>query len=154
MENVQQPQSELFNELRENLYEQPATGGQRFLNYIIDIIFFYIVVIAITTIALLVIGDDALNENSSGISSLFEYLMSYTIYVGLYTFFETTTKGRTIGKMVTKTRAVRIDGSILTFYDALKRSLVRIIPIDAFSALAGSPWHDRWTDTKVIRENY
>jgi uncharacterized RDD family membrane protein YckC len=154
MESTQQPHSELLEELRENLYEQPATGGQRFLNYIIDIIFFYIVVIALTTIALLVIGDDALNENSSGISSLIEYLISYTIYVGLYTFFETTTKGRTIGKMVTKTRAVRIDGSILTFYDALKRSLVRIIPIDAFSALAGSPWHDRWTDTKVIRENY
>ena len=154
MENEQQPQSELFNELKENLYEQPATGGQRFLNYIIDIIFFYVVVIAFTTIAVLIIGDDALNENSSGISVLLEYLISYTIYVGLYTFFETTTKGRTIGKMVTKTRAVRIDGTILTFYDALKRSLVRIIPIDAFSALAGSPWHDRWTDTKVIRENY
>ena len=154
MESIPKPPSELLAELRENLYEQPATGGQRFLNYIIDIIFFYIVVIAFTTIALLVIGDDALNENSSGISSLTEYLISYTIYVGLYTFFETTTKGRTIGKMVTKTRAVRMDGSILTFYDALKRSLVRIIPIDAFSALAGSPWHDRWTDTKVIKENY
>ena len=154
MENVQQPQSELFNELKETLYEQPASGGQRFLNYIIDIIFFYVVVIALTTIAVLIIGDDVLNENSSGISSLFEYLISYTIYVGLYTFFETTTRGRTIGKMVTKTRAVKIDGGTLSFNDALKRSLVRIIPIDAFSALAGSPWHDRWTDTKVIKENY
>ena len=154
MENVQQPQSELFNELKETLYEQPATGGQRFLNYIIDIIFFYVVVIALTTIAVLIIGDDVLNENSSGISSLLEYLISYTIYVGLYTFFETTTRGRTIGKMVTKTRAVKMDGGTLSFNDALKRSLVRIIPIDAFSALAGSPWHDRWTDTKVIKENY
>jgi uncharacterized RDD family membrane protein YckC len=154
MEYPQQSGSELLGELKEALYEQPATGGQRFLNYIIDIIFFYIVVIAFTTIAMLIIGDEVLNENSTGIPALLEYLISYTIYVGLYTFFETTTKGRTIGKMVTKTRAVRLDGSILTFYDALKRSLVRIIPIDAFSALAGSPWHDRWTDTKVIKENY
>ena len=71
MENVQQPQSELFNELKETLYEQPASGCNDFLNYIIDIIFFYIIVIALTTIAVLIIGDDVLNENSSGISSLF-----------------------------------------------------------------------------------
>ncbi len=85
-------------------------------------------------------------------NTLLQYLISYTIYVAYYAFFETLTKGRTIGKMVTKTRAVRLDGTPINFNDALKRSLVRIIPIEAFSAFGGNPWHDRWTNTKVIRD--
>ena len=154
MEISQQPHSELLAELRETLYEQPASVGQRFLNYVIDIIFFYIIVIALTAIAALTFGEFILDEgNSTGMPALLQYVISYTIYVATYTFFETVTRGRTIGKMVTKTRAVRLDGSAISLHDALKRSLVRIIPIEAFSALGGNPWHDSWTDTKVIREN-
>jgi uncharacterized RDD family membrane protein YckC len=153
MEISQQPHSELLAELSESLYEQPASVGQRFLNYLIDIIFFYIIVIALTAVAVISFGEFILQEdNSTGMSALLQYLISYTIYVATYTFFETVTNGRTIGKMVTKTRAVKLDGSAISFNDALKRSLVRIIPVEAFSAFGGNPWHDRWTDTKVIRE--
>jgi len=131
----QQSGSELLAELKETLYEQPATVGQRFLNYIIDIFFFYVILIALAAIAGLVLGS-VIGENETlfGMSLMLQYLLIYTVLVATYTFFEAITKGRTIGKMVTKTRAVRSDGTPLTFNDALKRSLVRIIPFEPLSA--------------------
>ena len=154
MEYPQQSGSELLAELKETLYEQPATVGQRFLNYIIDIFFFYVILIALAAIAGLVLGS-VIGENETlfGMSLMLQYLLIYTVLVATYTFFEAVAKGRTIGKMVTKTRAVRSDGTPLTFNDALKRSLVRIIPFEPLSAFGGHPWHDNWTNTKVIKDN-
>jgi uncharacterized RDD family membrane protein YckC len=154
MEYPQQTGSELLAELKETLYEQPATVGQRFLNYMIDLFFFYVIIIALSAIAGMVLGSIiAENETLFGMSLLLQYLLIYTVLVATYTFFETITKGRTIGKMVTKTRAVRSDGTPLTFNDALMRSLVRIIPFEPLSAFGGHPWHDNWTNTKVIKDN-
>ncbi len=154
MENIDTPQSELYTELKQTLYEQPATVGQRFLNYLIDIFFYYVIIIALSAIAGIFLSDDNIDSATLfGMSLMLQYLMIYTILVAMYTFFETVTKGRTIGKMVTKTRAVRLDGSTLSFNDALKRSLIRIIPFEPLSAFGGNPWHDKWSDTKVIKEN-
>jgi uncharacterized RDD family membrane protein YckC len=153
MDYTQQPHSELLTELKENLYEQPATVGQRFLNYLIDVFFFYVIIIALSAIAGLLIGFGYIEGNAVfGISVLLEYLLIYTVLIAMYTFFETVAKGRTIGKMVTKTRAVKSDGSALTFNDALKRSLIRIIPFEPLTAFGGNPWHDKWTETKVIKD--
>jgi uncharacterized RDD family membrane protein YckC len=60
-------------------------------------------------------------------------------------------RGYTLGKFITGTRAIRDDDDELTFKDALLRSLCRIVPLEVFSALAGFPWHDRWTKTKVVK---
>ena len=154
MEYPQQSDSELFATLKENLYERPAVVGQRFLNYLIDLVFLYLVVIVIAAIYGVVAVSAAIDiENLSGPGVMLEYLLIYSSYVTIYTFFETITKGKTIGKMITKTRAVRTDGSPISFNDALKRSLIRIIPFESLSTFGGNPWHDRWSDTKVIREN-
>jgi len=154
MENLTIPQSELFAELRENLYEQPATVGQRFINYLIDIFIFYLVIFVLGAVAGLMLGDvEAEGETLFGMPVLIEYLLIYALLIGLYTFLETATKGRSIGKIITKTRAIREDGSNVNFNDALKRSLIRCIPFEQFSAFGGRPWHDRWSNTKVIREN-
>jgi len=154
MENLAIPQSELFAELRENLYEQPATVGQRFMNYLIDVFIFYLVLFMLGAVAGLFLGDAfAEGETLFGMPLLLQYLFIYILLIGLYTFLETVTKGRTIGKMVTKTRAIREDGANVNFNDALKRSLIRCIPFEQFSAFGGRPWHDRWSNTKVIREN-
>ena len=154
MENLAIPQSELFAELKENLYEQPATVGQRFINYLIDIFIFYLAIIVLAAIAAFIVGDIDVEEGTLfGMPVLVQYLMTYTLLVGLYTFLETVTKGRTIGKMVTKTRAITAEGSTISFSDAFKRSLIRCIPFEQFSAFGARPWHDRWSNTKVIREN-
>jgi uncharacterized RDD family membrane protein YckC len=150
---TQQPHSELLAELKENLYEEPATVAQRFLNYLIDILFFYVIIIALSAIAGFIIGMGFIEGDTLfGMSVMLEYLLIYSVFVAMYAFFETVARGRTIGKMVTKTRAIKTDGSPLTFNDALKRSLIRIVPFEPFTAFGGNPWHDKWTGTKVIKD--
>ena len=63
-------------------------------------------------------------------------------------------KGKTIGKFLTKTRAVNVDGSPISIKTAFARGFIRAIPINLLSALtpACNPWHDKWTNTTVIME--
>lgn len=63
-------------------------------------------------------------------------------------------KGKSIGKFITGTRAVNQDGSQISVRTALMRSLIRMVPFEAFSALGtpSFPWHDKWTSTYVIDE--
>jgi uncharacterized RDD family membrane protein YckC len=65
---------------------------------------------------------------------------------------EGSAKGKTLGKLITGTRALKMDGGNLTWKVAFMRSLCRIVPFEAFSAFGGNPWHDRWTDTIVVKE--
>jgi uncharacterized RDD family membrane protein YckC len=74
-------------------------------------------------------------------------LMNYIVY---YTLCEKLFKGYTLGKLITGTKAVRLDGSALRFKDALLRSLRRMVPFEVFSGF-GTPWHDSWTNTTVIK---
>lgn len=71
-----------------------------------------------------------------------------------FTVLEAVTGGKTIGKMLTRTRAVNQDGTRIGFKKALLRSLCRMVPFEVFSALGSRcyPWHDRWTKTLVIDE--
>ncbi len=50
---------------------------------------------------------------------------------GVYTLLEGAAKGKTLGKLITGTRALKIDGSNLTWKDAFLRSLCRIVPFEA-----------------------
>ena len=63
-------------------------------------------------------------------------------------------RGKSIGKFLTGTRAVKEDGSYLEIKDALLRGFCRIIPFNIFSALGNTcyPWHDSLSKTYVIDE--
>ena len=61
--------------------------------------------------------------------------------------------GRTLGKLVSGTRVVDLNGEPIGWGRALKRSLVRLVPFEAFSFLTENRprgWHDAWTGTRVI----
>jgi uncharacterized RDD family membrane protein YckC len=137
---------------------ESASTGQRFINYLIDLVIFFIVVAGISVIAQIFFAlagttyEDAGNDTFSG-NKLFDYLISYSIYVIFYTFCEGASGGRTIGKLVTRTKAVKEDETDITWKDAFMRSLCRIVPFEVLSAFSGYPWHDKWTNTKVIRNN-
>jgi len=149
--------SELFQQ--ETIFAaESATVGQRFINYLIDLVIFFIVVAGISVIMQIFFAftgtayEDAGGDTLSG-NKLVDYLISYTLYVVFYTFCEGSSGGRTIGKLVTRTKAVREDETAITWKDAFIRSLCRIVPFDVLSAFKGYPWHDKWTNTKVIRNN-
>ena len=63
-------------------------------------------------------------------------------------------KGKSFGKLITKTRVVMEDGSNPTYLDYLKRSFCRLIPFEAFSFLGseGRGWHDSVSKTYVVDE--
>lgn len=72
--------------------------------------------------------------------------------------FEAFWGGRTVGKLITGTMVVNKDGTAITFWKALGRTLIRIIPLDPISFLAWDGkldgWHDKFTRTTVISTRY
>lgn len=78
--------------------------------------------------------------------------MLYALYMGA---IEAMLDGKSIGKLVTKTRAIQLNGDNITPGMAFARGVYRAIPFAAFSALGSpcNPWQDRWSDTMVIDES-
>ena len=126
-----------------------ASSGKRFANYIIDTIVFYIVAFGLG----IVIG--ILKPNLLvGVDDLSLRLVLLLFYGIVMFMTEAMSNGRSIGKLITGTRAVNVDGTNMSFQKAFVRNIVRAIPFNALSALGtpSIPWHDRWSDTIVVDE--
>ena len=121
-----------------------ASKIKRFLNAFIDGIIIGIATNIITYVLTM-----------AGMNGIIASLLSIVINLVVFYFYYTTLEGgsgQTIGKRVTGTKAVMVDGSPLT-PDALRtRTLWRLIPIvDAVTFLLDGPgWHDRFSETRVI----
>jgi hypothetical protein len=132
-----------------------AEQGKRFLNYIIDFILFY-VILFVGGICLALISPSALEwlADDSALTWWADRLLTFVCYA-LYMFVvEAVFKGKSLGKLITGTRAVNLDGSRISVSTALARGFSRAVPLCAFSALGKpcNPWQDQWTDTMVIDE--
>jgi uncharacterized RDD family membrane protein YckC len=130
-----------------------ARPAKRLANYIIDLIFFYMAWKVFfyclgLKIAMIMIGPD------DGRASIYLKVFSMAVIFegSLMSAIEFLGGGRSLGKLLTRTRAVNDDGTSITFKTALLRRLTRMVPFEAFSALGPQtePWHDRWTKTRVI----
>lgn len=135
-----------------------ATQGQRFLNYLIDNIVMRFTITYITGYGVgYILGYmfpdfivNNVNDNNTMTIILLAYIVAIFNYIIYYTLCEKLLRGQTIGKLFTRTKAVRNDGEELTFKDALLRSLCRLIPFEVFSGF-GVPWHDSITNTMVVK---
>jgi len=139
-----------------------ASQGSRFFNFLIDNIFMSFGLSMITSYAvgylLAIIAPEftlqLIEEGETGTKMiLVQFCIAYFNYFFYYTICEAAFKGYTLGKLITGSRAVRLDGSNLTFKDAVLRSLSRMVPFEVFSGLGSpcNPWHDTWTKTWVIK---
>ncbi len=156
-ENINQPEqgTDLFQDHVEYV---TATQGQRFLNWLIDNILLRLVLTYITGEMFGRLLYSIAPEYTIRVFSEkgFEaYLISYVFvifhYIFYYTICEAAFKGRTLGKLITGSRAIRGDGQDLTLRDALLRSLSRMVPLEVFSGFGYKPWHDKWTNTTVVK---
>ncbi len=145
-------QTNVLQDFNEPEYEFASTG-QRFLNYIIDLIAFYLLI----TIIFVIIGvfyassGETLEEESGGFIAV-TYLISFTVLFAYYTLLEGS-KGKTLGKLITKTKVVREDGEPMTYGKAFMRTLCRIIPFEFISAFTGTKmWHDSWSNTMTVKD--
>lgn len=138
----------------EDLY---ASKGKRFINYIIDLIVFFILFMLLLTLfgfILLLIGADleTFLYELENINRLLDRVISAILYSLSFIAIESLLKGRTIGKYITKTKVVDIHGNVPSLGVIFKRSFSRIIPFDAFSFLGdeGRGWHDTISETYVV----
>jgi uncharacterized RDD family membrane protein YckC len=139
-------QTNLLNEFAEPSLVSASTG-QRLANYLLDIIAFYGLIFIVGIFG--VFGSNSSDvENNIGVI----YLVAFTVIFGYYTILEGS-RGKTLGKLVTKTKVLREDGLPISYGQAFMRTLCRMVPFEFISAFTGSQmWHDRWTKTIVVKD--
>jgi len=152
MHEIQTPVAEdLLEDIQTEWENEDATKGQRFLNYLVDIVSFYIVLFAAGFFIAIIPGGDAYIDSLDNVNPLLERVVSLLLYGLFMSLTEGLFRGRTLGKICTRTKAVRENGDTITWGDAFARGFSRTVPFEALSALGYSPWHDKWTHTRVIK---
>jgi uncharacterized RDD family membrane protein YckC len=132
-----------------------ASSNKRFANFVIDRIAIYLFWQALFKFFTRPIAFVLYKTTHNKTVLTFEILLIYAvIYMCFIAVSEAVTKGKTLGKWITGTRAVTDDGAMITPKIALLRTLSRLVPFEIFSAIGkpSYPWHDRWTGTLVIVE--
>lgn len=137
----------VFDEINQQKIQfEYASVGQRFINFIIDLgvyLVYNILVVLILTV---------LFRGNFAIRGVLAFLFVTFNYASIYFLVEGISKGRSLGKIVTKTVVVTYDLTPITWKHALMRSLWRIVPFEAFTALDGNPLHDSRSHTIVIKK--
>lgn len=128
-------------------------GGLRFVHYIVDFICIRIIIYVIDlimSVILLTQEDMQSPETIIGIffAGLFLQMLVYPLF---YFFFEYKWQ-RTPAKFLTKSIVINEYGEKPDLRQCALRSLIRIVPFEAFSFLGDDNrgWHDRWSDTWVV----
>ena len=115
----------------------------RFLNFIIDFIIWLIMVEIFTF---------PLNANN-GIQMLLGYLILLGTFIGYYAIMEIKFQ-KTVGKFVTKTRVIKLNGQKPQNSDIISRTFCRLIPFDRISfVFFKNGIHDILSKTKVGKES-
>jgi len=140
--------------LRDIVQKNKADKGLRFANFLIDFVSFILIMFAIGFVAGLILyfinPYSTFFEDLEGIHPFLDRILSSILMVFYYFGMETLTKGRSIGKFITGTKVVTLEGETPTANVFLKRSFCRIIPFEAFSFFGENGWHDSIPKTAVV----
>ena len=130
-----------------------ASGTKRFANLIIDYIA-AMVFVMFAAASISVFAELFENEALQEAILILENVLSFLWYFGYYVFFEFVVSGKTIGKMITRTRVVDEYGDKPGIGKIIGRTFARMIPFDAFTFLGEDArgWHDSLSGTIVIDE--
>ena len=137
----------------------PVGKGKRLVNLLVDYGVRFALGNALVTSATWLLGGEALAVAANWIYQLLPASeltvpLAYGCLVefAYYACCEGGANGRTLGKLLTGTRAVRDDGEAFTIRDAIKRSLWRLAPLETVTFLVegNSGWHDERTGTRVV----
>lgn len=160
MENSTSP--DLLHDLADEITYEHASKAMRLVNFIIDMIIVSIVNTVIGGMIQMMIfaayiSDMETSPSDVGIAfglMATIWLLQIGLFLGYYTICEKMMNGRTVGKLVTGTMALREDGTPLTWKNAILRSLCRMIPFEPIVAIFTTyPWHDDFTRTVVIKKS-
>lgn len=123
-----------------------ASKSKRLLNFLIDSL---LVSILMNTIIVFVYYD--LKTKQFNIGSIEKRLIIACGMI-IYYFMCELIFNQTLGKKITKTKVVKLNGDKATFVNILIRSLSRLIPFYpiSFLGLASRGLHDIFSQTKVV----
>lgn len=129
-----------------NIYiQKDVTLNSRFYNFIIDSAIVYL-----TTIIIILFFKENYNNSTIDLKNttyMFIRIFTILVYYILFEYFFC----RTIGKYITNTKVVKLDGEKPNFETILGRTLSRFIPFDVPSFFfSDNGFHDRFSDTKLI----
>lgn len=131
-----------------------ANRGQRFLNFSLDLIFLYILILSAgTTIVLIAeVANNFAVSNWVETMSDFEIIFYSLIISFLYYFLTEMYFSRTLAKLITKTVVVKKDGLKPSNKCIFLRTICRFIPFDFFTFFDAIPrgWHDKISNTYVV----
>ncbi len=134
-----------------------VSAGKRLANYVIDLVLFYILILIFGfTIALISPSSiDSIPSYSSPGYRLLDRFISLLMYAIYMSIVEALFKGKSLGKLITKTRAVNLDGTPISVGTAFGRGFSRAVPFCVFSAFGTpcDPWQDKWTNTMVVEDS-
>lgn len=139
----------------EELY---ASHGNRFANFIIDYVinYFlsYVLIVGVILLLSVIVADvEALLYAIDNIPWILDVIISNVITVFFYFLTETLLKGKTVGKLITKTIVVNEHGEVPDSGVIFVRSFCRMIPFNALSFLGeyARGWHDSISKTYVVK---
>ncbi|PXY02310.1 hypothetical protein DF185_06590 [Marinifilum breve] len=128
-----------------------ASNTKRFVNWIIDSISISILWFILLPFIVIALKKAGLLENlKAGQTMSLEFTLlpiAFIYYIILKGIFHTT-----LGKLITRTKIIRLDNEKVNFIDILLRTLCRFIPLEQLSFFSEKPigWHDRISETRII----
>lgn len=137
-----------------NIDERRVSRWLRFFNYCIDMLGFYAIVFGLSMFLAFIespLLEYVISENTgTELMMRLVYALLLALYYGAS---ESIFNGKSLGKLITGTRVIHVDGSAISAATAFKRGFARIVPFEVFSAFSSPccPWHDAWTDTAVVK---
>ncbi len=137
----------VYNKLADDqkqIESKQVSSLTRFLHFVIDT-FAWLVVASLIGFLLNPLLIDS-NQN------ILVYLILAASFFGYYVFMETSYQ-KTLGKFITKTKVITIDGKKPSTADITRRTACRLIPFDRVSYfLLSNGFHDKLSDTTVVKE--
>lgn len=150
------PEGDILKEFDAAIIPASVDRGVRFINYLVDWIlsfaFLLLFSLCLGAILGLTVPDfSTWMEENDTLVNICSFIITFSVRPLYFALMEGLTQGRTIGKLITGTVAIRLDGQPLTWKDVFGRSYARVVPFEAWSGFS-VPWHDKWTETTVVNK--
>ncbi len=135
-------------EQKQQVDSNVAGPGIRFLNYIIDFIIAYLLVLVV----FIILGIFITSSANDTLAAFLTLIIAFGTFLSYYAFMEIKFQ-KTVGKFITKTKVVKINGEKPNTSDIIIRTLCRLIPIDGISyVFVKNGIHDYLSKTKVVKD--
>ncbi|MBW1297916.1 RDD family protein [Aquimarina litoralis] len=134
-------------EQKEKIDANVVGSGIRFVNFLIDFIVGSVLALIVSSVFAFFI-----QPTGPRLISLIGYLLIFGTFFAYYSIMEIKFQ-KTIGKFITKTKVVKMNGEKPTEGDIIARTLCRLIPFDRISfVFVKNGIHDFLSKTTVVKD--